>query len=144
MIEHVDPPAIAPPVSDVYHHVAIARAGTIVAIAGQIGVDADGELVGVGDYEAQAEQAFRNFAQALAAVSCGPRDLLKNTIHVVGHRPELIEPIFAAGRRAFGGEWPCTASTFLGVEALGLPEWLIEIDGLAVIPAPDDSSASRV
>jgi enamine deaminase RidA (YjgF/YER057c/UK114 family) len=141
MIEHLDPPTMAPPVSDVYHHVAIARTGTLVAIAGQIALDANGDLVGAGDHEAQAEQAFRNFAQALAAVGCGPRDLLKNTVHVVGHRPELIEPIFAAGRRAFGGEWPSTASTFLGVEALGLPEWLIEIDGLAVIP--DDSSATQ-
>lgn len=133
-VEHVDPPAIAPPVSDVYHHLAIGRGSAIVAIAGQIALDADGELVGIGDHEAQAEQAFRNFASALAAAGCGPRDLLKNTIHVVGHHPDLIGPIFAAGRRAFGGDWPSTASTLLGVQSLGLPEWLIEIDGLAVVP----------
>ncbi|MFJ2818944.1 RidA family protein [Streptomyces sp. NPDC091279] len=136
MIEHHDPPALAPPVSDVYHHLAIARSGPVVAIAGQIALDTDGHLVGEGDHAAQAEQAFRNLAAALAAIGCGPHDLLKNTIHVVGHRPELIEPIFAAGRRAFNGDWPRTASTLIGVQALGLPEWLIEIDGLAVIPTP--------
>lgn len=133
-VDHVDPPAIAPPVSDVYHHISIGRGSAIVAIAGQIALDADGNLVGAGDHEAQAEQAFRNFAHALAAAGCGPRDLLKNTIHVVGHHPGLVDPIFAAGRRAFGGDWPSTASTLLGVHSLGLPEWLIEIDGLAVVP----------
>ncbi|MET9558245.1 RidA family protein [Streptomyces sp. NPDC006645] len=134
MIEHVDPPALAPPVGGLYHHLAIARSGFVVAIAGQIALDAEGRLVGEGDHEAQAEQAFRNVADALAALGCGPRDLLKNTIHVVGHRPELVEPIFAAGRRAFGGDWPRTASTLIGVQALGRPEWLVEVDGLAVVP----------
>lgn len=134
-IEHIDPPGIARPVSDVYHQLAIAPALGLVAIAGQIAVDINGILIGPGDHEAQAEQAFRNFAGALAAAGCGPADLLKNTIHVVGHHAALVEPIFAAGRRAFNGEWPRTASTLLGVEALGRPEWLIEIDGLAVIPA---------
>ncbi|MFJ5222865.1 hypothetical protein [Streptomyces sp. NPDC088400] len=81
------------------------------------------------------DRRLLHVAAALAAVGCGPCDLLKNTIHVVGHRPELVEPIFAAGRRAFGGDWPRTASTLIGVQALGRPEWLIEVDGLAVIPA---------
>ncbi|MFJ9210262.1 RidA family protein [Streptomyces sp. NPDC102264] len=135
MIEHLDPPELAPPVGGLYHHLSIVRSGSVVAIAGQIALDAEGRLVGEGDHAAQAEQAFRNVAAALAAVGCGPRDLLKNTIHVVGHRPELVEPIFAAGRRAFGGDWPRTASTLIGVQALGRPVWLIEVDGLAVIPA---------
>ena len=134
-IEHVDPPEIARPVSDVYHQLAIAPALGLVAIAGQVAVDIDGALVGAGDHEAQAEQAFRNFAGALAAAGCRPADLLKNTVHVVGHHAGLVEPIFAAARRAFSGDWPRTASTLLGVQSLGRPEWLIEIDGLAVIPA---------
>jgi enamine deaminase RidA (YjgF/YER057c/UK114 family) len=135
-VEHADPPTIAPPVSDVYHHLAIGRGSAIVAIAGQIAVDPDGNLVGAGDHAAQAEQAFRNFANALTAAGCGPEDLLKNTVHVVGHNADLVGPIFAAAHRAFGGNWPRTASTLLGVQALGRPEWLIEIDGLAVVPDP--------
>jgi hypothetical protein len=47
-----------------------------------------------------------------------------------------VEPIVAAGRRVFGADWPRTASTLLGVEALGNPDWLIEIDGLAIVPSP--------
>ncbi|MFI6096464.1 RidA family protein [Lentzea sp. NPDC051213] len=133
-VEHIDPPELAPPVLGIYHHIAIGRGSAVVAIAGQIAVDAEGELVGEGDHAAQAEQAFQNLKVALEAAGCGPAGLLKYTVHVVGHRPELVGPIFAAGRRVFGADWPRTASTFLGVEALGAPEWLIEIDAFAVIP----------
>jgi enamine deaminase RidA (YjgF/YER057c/UK114 family) len=132
-VSPLDPPSIAPPVSENYHQIAIGRGTAIVAIAGQIAVDRDGVLVGPGDHVAQAEQAFRNFAAALAAAGCGPQDLLKNTIHVVGHQPALVGPIFAAAHQAFDGAFPRTASTFLGVQALGHPDWLIEIDGLAIL-----------
>lgn len=134
-VDHIDPPELPAPVLDLYHQVAIGRGTAIVAIAGQVALDHTGALVGAGDHGAQAEQAFRNLYGALAAAGCGPADLLTYTVHVVGHRAELVEPIFAAGRRVFGADWPRTASTFLGVETLGLPEWLIEIDGLAVVPA---------
>ncbi|MFE2045183.1 RidA family protein [Streptomyces sp. NPDC059477] len=132
-IRKVNPESIAPPVQGLYTHVAMGR-GQFVAIAGQVALDADGTLVGPGDHEAQAEQAFRNFRAALEAAGATPDDLIKNTIHVVGHRPELVGPIFAAGQRAFDGVWPVSASTFLGVQTLGLPEWLIEVDGFAVVP----------
>ena len=135
-VERTDPPTLASPVHDVYSHVAVGRGSAIVGIAGQIALDADGNLVGAGDHGAQAEQAFRNFKLALAAAGCGSADLLKYTVHVVGNRLELVEPIFAAGRRVFGDDWPRTASTLLGVEALGNPDWLSEIDGLAIVPSP--------
>ncbi|HEX3779589.1 MAG TPA: RidA family protein [Pseudonocardiaceae bacterium] len=137
-VEHTDPPELATPVLGIYSHIAVGRGSAVVAIAGQIALDVDGNLVGPGDHGAQAEQAFRNLSLALASAGCGPADLLKYTVHVVGHQPELVDPIFAAGRRVFGADWPRTASTLLGVQALGAPEWLIEIDALAVIPSSSD------
>ncbi|MFD8817483.1 RidA family protein [Streptomyces sp. NPDC059627] len=133
-VQRVDPDALAPPVQGLYSHAVTGTGTRFIAIAGQIALDRDGNLVGPGDHEAQAEQAFRNFRVALEAAGATPDDLIKNTIHVVGHRPELIGPIFAAGRRAFDGTWPVSASTFLGVQTLGMPEWLIEVDGFAVLP----------
>lgn len=112
-VERINPPELASPVRDVYSQIAVGRGSAVVAIAGQVALDPDGHLVGPGDHGAQAEQAFRNLRLALEAIGWGPADLLKNTIHVVGHRPELVEPIFAAGRRVFGGDWPRSASTLL-------------------------------
>lgn len=137
-VERINPPALARPVLEVYSQIAVGRGSAVVAIAGQVAIDSEGNLVGPGDHRAQAEQAFRNLRLALEAIGCGPADLLKNTIHVVGHRPELVDDIFAAGRDVFGDDWPRSASTLLGVQALGSPEWLIEVDGFAILPSTSD------
>ncbi|GAA0239169.1 RidA family protein [Cryptosporangium japonicum] len=122
---------------NLYSHVAVSPPGArLVTIAGQVALDATGALVGAGDYGLQAEQAFRNFRLALTAAGAAPADLVKYTIHVVDSSPALIEPVFGAGRRVFGDDWPLVPSTWLGVAALGLPEWLIEIDGLAAVSGP--------
>ena len=131
--EMINPPTLAPPVMNLYTQVVAATGTRFVAIAGQVAIDTEGQLVGPGDFAAQAEQVFRNLRAALEAAGATPADLIKMTIHVVGHRPEMIDMVFTAGSKAFDGEWPLPASTYLGVEALGLPEWLIEVDGYAVI-----------
>lgn len=133
-VRRLNPDALARPVMDLYAQVAVAPAGgRLVAIAGQVALDADGSLVGGGDVGAQAEQVFRNLKAALESVGGGPADLVRYTIHVVDSTPALIDPVFAAGKRVFGDEWPLVPSTWLGVAALGLPEWLIEVDALAVV-----------
>ena len=48
-VERTDPPTLAPPVHDIYSHVAVGRGSAIVGIAGQIALDADGNLVGAGE-----------------------------------------------------------------------------------------------
>jgi predicted TIM-barrel fold metal-dependent hydrolase len=53
---------------------------------------------------------------------------------VVDHHPGLIAPLFAAGRAVFGTDWPLCASTYLGVQRLGLPEWRVEIDAVVTVP----------
>lgn len=133
-VDRVNPADLAPPIMDLYSHVAIGTGSRIIAIAGQVAIDANGELVGGQDHARQAEQAFLNLRTALAAVGADPADLLTYTVHVVDHRLDLVDPIYSAARRAFGGELPRTASTYLGVARLGLPEWLIEISGIAILP----------
>ncbi|MDX3851760.1 RidA family protein [Streptomyces sp. AK02-01A] len=132
-VQRVNPPTLAPPIQDLYAHVAIGTGTRFVAIAGQVATAADGTLVGPGDHALQAEQAFRNLALALEAAGAGPDDLIKNTIYVVRHRPELVGPVFAAAQRVFEGRWPRSASTFIGVQSLGSADWLIEVDGYAVL-----------
>lgn len=114
-----------------YTHVVSAR-GTLVAIAGQVAWDAAGNLVGAGDLRAQAEQVFRNLQCALEAAGARWQDLVKITVYVVGYRPEHRE-IVREVRSRFVGTDTAPASTLVGVQALVLPELLIEIDALAVI-----------
>ena len=102
--EMINPPTLAPPVMNLYTQVVAATGTRFVAIAGQVAIDAEGRLVGPGDFAAQAEQVFRNLRAALEAAGATPADLVKMTIHVVGHRPEMIDTVFTAGSKAFDGE----------------------------------------
>lgn len=134
-IRTINPSSLAKPVMDLYSHIAMVPGpGRLVAIAGQAALDAQGNLVGEGDHAMQAEQAFRNLRNALDSTDGGPATLIKYTIHVVNSTPALIEPIFAAAARAFDDDLPVVPSTWLGVQSLALPEWLVEVDGLAVVP----------
>jgi len=131
-LERVNPDTLCPPVLNLYSQVVVSSAARWAFISGQVALDAQGHLIGA-DHASQALQAFRNLRLALRAVGADPQNITKMTLYVVDHRPELIEPIFAAGRVAFDGEWPLTASVFIGVHRLGLPEWLIEIDAVAAL-----------
>src|SRR3954451_18368260 len=62
VIRFVNPPELAPPPG--YSNIAEIRGGRLVYIAGQAALDRDGSLVGEGNLEAQADQAFRNLATA--------------------------------------------------------------------------------
>ncbi|MFV3077999.1 RidA family protein [Niveispirillum fermenti] len=135
MTQKLNPATLAPPVMGLYAQIAIAPAGRLAFIAGQVALDVDGNLVGGDSHAAQARQCFANIAAALDALSVRPERIVKMTINVVGHHPGLIAPIFGAGRDIFGDAWPVTASMLLGVQALGLPEWLVEVD--AVVSLPD-------
>ena len=78
----------------------------------------------------EVRQSFINIRDALAAIDATPDRIAKMTINDVRHKVDLVAPIFAAGRDVFGDQWPIAASKLLGVESLGLPEWLIEVDAI--------------
>jgi enamine deaminase RidA (YjgF/YER057c/UK114 family) len=102
-----------------------------VFVAGQVADDAQGNLVGPGDLAAQARQVFANVGRSLAAAGTGPEQVTKITIYVVHHRPEYLPDISEARMAVFGDHKP--ADTLVGVEALAEPEYLIEVDAIAVV-----------
>ncbi|HEX4253187.1 MAG TPA: RidA family protein [Pseudonocardia sp.] len=102
----------------------------LVYLSGQVAWDAEGRLVGEGDHGAQAEQIVRNIDLALAAAGTDRNHVVKETVYVVGHRPELVPAILGPLRK--GAARP-PASTFLGVETLYEPGYLVEVDIIARI-----------
>jgi enamine deaminase RidA (YjgF/YER057c/UK114 family) len=112
---------------------AVAASGTkTIYVSGQVSIDEDGALVGAGDLAAQTTQAMRNVGLALHAAAATYADVVKITTYVVNYAPEQRAVISKARAPFFaGGEPP--ASTLLGVSALALPEWLIEIEAVAVV-----------
>jgi enamine deaminase RidA (YjgF/YER057c/UK114 family) len=115
-----------------FSQVVVATGTRTVYIAGQVSIDERGAHVGAGDLAAQTAQAMRNVGLALAAAGAGYADVVKITTYVVDYKPEHRAVIGAARSPFFAGGAP-PASTLLGVSALALPEWLIEIEAVAVV-----------
>jgi enamine deaminase RidA (YjgF/YER057c/UK114 family) len=106
------------------------RAGNTVYVRGQLGTDFDGNLIGLGDAGAQAEQAMKNVKQLLEEAGSQLQDIVKITIYLID--PRYREEVYQVVGRWLKGVFPI--STGLVVSALGQPQWLMEIDVIAVIP----------
>jgi enamine deaminase RidA (YjgF/YER057c/UK114 family) len=103
-----------------------------VHIGGQDAINASGEIVGKGDIVAQTEQILANVRAALAAGGAGPEHIIKWNIYVVEGQS------LQAGFAAFQNAWPQTpnppAITGVFVSALAHPDFLVEMDAVAVVP----------
>ncbi len=136
-MQKINPPALLEPLGGAHVHVAITSPGRRLAfLAGQPAFAKDGTFVGKGDIGKQAEQAYANIRDTLAAIGAAPEDIVKLSIFVVDYRPEHFEQIDQAARTVFGDRKPITAASLLGVSALGLPDFLIEIE--AVVELADE------
>lgn len=129
-VDYLNPPQLCPTFG--WTHVVSATGGQTIHISGQVGINERGEVVGRGDLKAQTEQAFHNIELALAAVGATFRDVVKTSLFVVGLKPEHVPIIREVRSRYVWAEHP-PASTLVGVSALVGPDWLIEIEAVAVI-----------
>jgi len=108
---------------------AVVANGTVY-LRGQVGTDLDGNLVGLGDAAAQADQAMANVDQLLREADSDLSHIVKTTIYLTD--PRHREPVYRTVGRWLRGVHP--VSTGLVVSGLAQPEWLMEIDVIAVIP----------
>jgi enamine deaminase RidA (YjgF/YER057c/UK114 family) len=128
--QFLNPPGLCPTFG--WTHVVTATDGKTVHVSGQVAVNERGEVVGKGDLRAQTQQAFENVKIALAAAGATFRDVVKTNLYVVGLRPEHVPIIREIRSRYVWAEHP-PASTLVGVSALVGPDWLIEIEAVAVV-----------
>jgi enamine deaminase RidA (YjgF/YER057c/UK114 family) len=107
-------------------------AGNIVFLRGQVGQDLEtSESVGLGDVTVQAEQAMANIAQLLDEAGARLEDVCRITVYLTDVR--LREAAYRVIGRHLKGVFP--VSTGVVVSALARPEWLVEVEATAVIPA---------
>lgn len=129
-IEHLRPAGL--PYNPAFSQVVAATGTRTIYTTGQVSIDERGVLVGAGDLAAQTAQAMRNVGLALAAAGASYADVVKITTYVVNYKPEYLAVIIRA-RAPFFPNGTAPASTLVGVTALALPEWLIEIEVVAVV-----------
>jgi enamine deaminase RidA (YjgF/YER057c/UK114 family) len=114
-----------------FAQVLIAKGSRTVYTSGQVSIDEDGKLVGAGDLAAQTTQAMKNLGLALAAAGATFADIVKTTTFVVNYKAQHRTVITDAKKPFWAGRPPTSA--LIGVAALALPEWLIEIEAVAVL-----------
>ena len=116
-----------------YSQVAQIRSGKLVYIAGQVPFDKSGNLAGREDFLAQAEQVFRNLKSAVEAAGGSLGDLVKlNYFCVEAVDPAVMMQILKVRDQFVDTQKP-PVSTFVVVKRLVRPEWLIEIEAVAVV-----------
>jgi enamine deaminase RidA (YjgF/YER057c/UK114 family) len=91
-----NPPNMMRPVG--YSHVAKITGGSLVYIAGQVPVDASGNMVGEGNLEAQADQVFKNLKTAVEAAGGTMADIIKMNVYLVAEVGQDELPKFRAAR----------------------------------------------
>lgn len=132
-IQTYNPPTMAKPLG-LYCHVARAKAGEYLHIAGQVSLNSAGELVGAGDFEAQMRATYANLRAALESADAGFGDVVKFTTYLTRHedlgeyrrvRDAIYEDLYPTGT------YP--PNTLLIVSGLVNTELLLEIEAVAAI-----------
>jgi enamine deaminase RidA (YjgF/YER057c/UK114 family) len=113
-----------------YTHVVVAPDGRTVYVAGQVALDSTGQVVGSGDFKAQAELVFRNLNRAMESVGGSLADVIKTTTYVTDFK-NVAALREIRGKYLTGGHPP--ANTLLVVSSLARPELLLEIEAVAVL-----------
>lgn len=105
------------------------RIGDVLILSGQVAVDADMNVVGAGDFEAQAAQVFENLKTILEANGSRLDNVVKVTIYLtdISYLPRIV----ALRKDYFTPPYP--ASTMVEVSALAFPELMIEIEAIAAL-----------
>ncbi len=129
MADAFNPPGVVKPFG-IFSTAAWQPEGRVLHISGHVAQNPDGNTVGVGDIKAQTRQALKNIQTVLASVGGRMSDIAKVTIFVtdVSKLREIHEV------RAEFFQPPYPASTLVEISRLVRPEWMIEIEAVAVIP----------
>ena len=124
--ERINPPGVHTPQANYSH---VTRVGNTLYISGELGLDERGQLVGPGDAAAQAEQAYKNIKAIIEHCGGSMDDVVKITTYItdLAYRAQVAGP-----RDTYLGT-PGPASTLVVVKGLAAPEYLVEIEALAIL-----------
>ncbi len=135
-IQHINPENLFPSLQFGFTQVVSTQGGQTIDCAGQTAWDKDLNVIGEGDFAAQAKAAYENVRIALASAGAEPKDIVRVRTYIVDYTPEYLEPL-GIETAAFFGDHPPPAATLIGVASLAMPEFMIEIEVTAVIDSTE-------
>jgi enamine deaminase RidA (YjgF/YER057c/UK114 family) len=126
-----NPPQVHKP--NGYSHIVEITSGTMIYISGQVALDVSGNIVGQGDYRAQIQQVFRNLKAALDSAGASFHNVVKLNYYIV----DTVEASEFFAYREVRDQYVDTANppaaTVIVIRRLFRPEFLIEIEAVAVV-----------
>ncbi|HCA80077.1 MAG TPA: RidA family protein [Bacteroidetes bacterium] len=130
--EHFNPPSLFQSLAHGFSQAVSSGPGRTVYISGQTAWNAEREIVGGNDLERQTHEAFRNLKTAIEEARGTIDDIVAIRIYVVNYDSKAGSIVGKVLRQYFNAPKP-PASTWVGVQALASPDFLIEIEAVAVI-----------
>jgi enamine deaminase RidA (YjgF/YER057c/UK114 family) len=128
----MNPDTVAPPIGSYSHAVRVETGEAVwIHVSGQLAVDIEGKLVGEGDLGAQTERVFENLSEVLKANGATFGDVVK--IQTFFTTLDGLPASRSVRARYLPAEPP--ASTAVRVAGLLMPEALLEVDVVAVVPS---------
>jgi enamine deaminase RidA (YjgF/YER057c/UK114 family) len=129
-VQYINPPEL--PAYGYTNVVVVQGAVKTIYVGGQDAVNAKGEVVGVGDVAAQTRQVIDNIEVALAAGGATLENVIKWNVYLVQGNDFM--PGFKVFQERWGDRPNPPAITGIMVPGLARPEYLVEIDAIAVVP----------
>ncbi len=130
--DRLNPPALYDSLQFGFSHATLQTGGRTLHLAGQVGWD-KALNVAADDLAAQTRQALANIRAVLDEAGATVADIARLRTYVVGHDPSKLGVVLQEIGAFYGDETPA-ANTFIGVQALALPDFLVEIEATAVLP----------
>lgn len=130
--QHLNPNTLFPSLPIGFSQAVVAQGGRTVFLSGQTAWDANQQIVGGNDLGEQTRQALRNVRLGVEAAGGSLDDVVSIRLYIVNPKPGDMGPVGEALREVFLPDQP-PASTWIGVVSLARPEFLIEIEAIAVI-----------
>ena len=130
-VQHLNPDGLSknPAFTQV---VAVTGPVKTIYIGGQDAVDASGAIIGKGDIKQQAERVLKNLQTALRANGAELEHIIKWNVYVVQGQP--LRPAFEVFQQTWGHQSNPPAITMTFVAGLANPDFLVEMDAIAVVP----------
>ena len=109
-----------------FRHAVRATGKHTVYLSGQVPLDEQGDCVGVGDFDAQVHQVYRNLTTILESLGVGWEAVAMMRMYIVDYTPERYARLREIRAKYLNDILP--AATVLGVTALALPEFDVEVE----------------
>ncbi len=131
----INPPSLYQSTQYGFSHAALDVRNGVVHLAGQVAWDQNYNVVGGDDLALQTRQALSNIKAVLDEVGASAEDILRLRTFIVNYDPSKLEAVGGELMSFYGDVLPAP-NTVVGVQALALPDFLIEIEAIALIPEP--------